>query len=80
VHEPAGDRGDHADDHHADDHHADDHHSDDHGITDVNVYEWLAWTPLLLAIVVLGVAPNLLFHIIDPAVSAVAAAVKAIGA
>ena len=65
-HEPVGD-------------HGDDHHADDHGITDVNIFEWLAWTPLLIAIVVLGVAPNLLFHIIDPAVSAVAAAVKAIG-
>jgi NADH-quinone oxidoreductase subunit M len=35
---------------------------------DVNTYEWVAWLPLLVAIVAFGVAPNLLFSIIDPAV------------
>ena len=33
--------------------------------------EWAAWTPLLVAIVALGVLPNLLFRITDPAVSTV---------
>ena len=43
----------------------DDHHSDIH---DVNIFEWAAWIPLLAGIVVLGVYPQLLFKVIDPAV------------
>ena len=39
-------------------------------VTDVNTYEWIAWTPMLVAILVLGVYPQLLFEIIDPAVNA----------
>ena len=46
--------------------HGDDHHSDIH---DVNTTEWIAWTPLLIAIVVFGVLPNLMFKILDPAVA-----------
>ena len=42
----------------------DDHHSDIH---DVKITEWIAWSPFLLGIVVLGIYPNLLFKIIDPA-------------
>jgi NADH-quinone oxidoreductase subunit M len=45
--------------------HDDDHESDLH---DVNIFEWIAWTPFLIAIVVFGVYPQLLFKIIDPAV------------
>ena len=41
---------------------------DHHDLHDVNTYEWVAWLPLLVAIVAFGVAPNLLFSIIDPAV------------
>jgi NADH-quinone oxidoreductase subunit M len=52
---------------------ADEHHDDLH---DVTTYEWLAWTPLLLGILVLGVFPNILFKIFDPAVSV---ALKAFG-
>jgi NADH-quinone oxidoreductase subunit M len=44
----------------------DEHHSDIH---DVNVFEWIAWTPLLLAIVVFGVYPQLMFKVMDPAVT-----------
>jgi NADH-quinone oxidoreductase subunit M len=49
---------------------------DDHGsgVHDVNVFEWMAWAPLLAAILVLGVYPNLLFKIIDPAVQGVLSA------
>jgi NADH-quinone oxidoreductase subunit M len=46
--------------------HGDDDH--DHEFQDVNVYEWVAWTPLLIAILVFGLVPNLLFKVIDPAV------------
>ena len=31
--------------------------------------EWIAWTPLLIAILVLGVYPNLLFKVMSPAVN-----------
>jgi NADH-quinone oxidoreductase subunit M len=38
-------------------------------IHDVTVFEWVAWTPILLMIVALGVYPNLLFHVTDGAVT-----------
>ena len=47
-----------------------------HDIHDVKLTEWLAWSPLLLGIVVLGIYPQLLFKVIDPAVQV---ALKAYG-
>ncbi len=47
-------------------------------IHDVHVPEWLAWAPLLIAIVVLGVYPHLLFNITDEAVDAVTEGVNAL--
>ena len=41
-------------------------HSDD--LHDVTTFEWIAWTPMLLGILVLGILPNLLFSVFDPAV------------
>jgi NADH-quinone oxidoreductase subunit M len=41
-----------------------------HPIHDINIYEYVAWVPLLIAIVVLGLYPNILFRIMDPAVQA----------
>jgi len=38
-------------------------------IHDVHVLEWIAWTPLMIMIVVLGFYPDLLFSITDGAVS-----------
>jgi NADH-quinone oxidoreductase subunit M len=38
-------------------------------IHDVNTYEWIAWTPLLVAIVVFGVYPDLIFKLTDPGVT-----------
>ena len=74
---PSGDQMEHGHDDHAavahDDHGHDDHSSD---IKDVTVGEWIAWTPFLLAIVVFGVYPQLMFKIIDPAVQV---ALKAFG-
>jgi len=46
-------------------------HGDSHGFEDVNKFEWISWTPLLIAIIVFGLMPNLLFKIIDPAVQGV---------
>jgi NADH-quinone oxidoreductase subunit M len=41
-------------------------------IHDVHLPEWIAWTPLLLLIVALGVYPNLIFKMTDGAVTGVA--------
>jgi NADH-quinone oxidoreductase subunit M len=47
-------------------------HGDDHSdIHDVGRYEWIAWTPLLISIVVFGVYPQLMFKVLDPAVGGV---------
>jgi NADH-quinone oxidoreductase subunit M len=43
---------------------------DDHDLHDVTLVEWIAWTPLLIAIIVFGVFPQLLFGVMDPAVTA----------
>jgi NADH-quinone oxidoreductase subunit M len=53
-----------------DDSSTDDHLDGDHSanLHDVNLIEWLAWTPLLVGIVVFGVYPQLLFKVIEPAV------------
>ncbi|MDJ0769288.1 MAG: NADH-quinone oxidoreductase subunit M [Ilumatobacter sp.] len=47
------------------------HHDDDHAadIHDVTPIEWMSWTPFLIAIVVFGVYPQLMFRVMDPAVS-----------
>ncbi len=42
------------------------HHDDIH---DVGLTEWIAWSPFLIAIVVFGVYPQLMFKIFDPAVT-----------
>ncbi len=47
-------------------------------IHDVHPPEWLAWTPLLIAIVVLGVYPHLLFNITDGAVDLLTEGVQAL--
>jgi NADH-quinone oxidoreductase subunit M len=44
----------------------DDEHADIH---DVTVVEWITWTPFLLAIVLFGVVPALMFDVFDPAVT-----------
>jgi NADH-quinone oxidoreductase subunit M len=58
--------------------HGDDHaHGDGHGdadghgadLHDVTRLEWIAWTPFLVAIVVFGVYPQLMFKVMDPAVT-----------
>jgi len=49
-------------------------------VHDVHWPEWFAWTPLLLLIVALGIYPNFIFRITDPAVSGLAQSVaKVIG-
>ncbi len=48
-------------------------------IHDVHGPEWLAWTPMLILIVVLGVLPALMFDLTDGPVQTIAAALAAIG-
>jgi NADH-quinone oxidoreductase subunit M len=55
-----------------DEHHADEHHE----IVDVKPTEWLAWTPMLVLILVFGVMPNLMFKVFDPAVEVALRAFK----
>ncbi len=45
-----------------------DEHSAQEEVHDVTTHEWLAWSPLLIGILVLGIMPNLLFSVFDPAV------------
>jgi NADH-quinone oxidoreductase subunit M len=47
----------------------DDAHGDHDDIHDVGLTEWIAWSPFLIAIVVFGVYPQLMFKIFDPAVN-----------
>ncbi len=44
-------------------------HDDHEEIEDVTLIEWIAWTPFLVAIVVFGVYPQLMFKVMDPAVT-----------
>jgi NADH-quinone oxidoreductase subunit M len=49
-------------------------------VHDVHGPEWIAWVPLLLLIVALGIYPNLIFRITDPTVTSLANGVaKVIG-
>jgi NADH-quinone oxidoreductase subunit M len=49
--------------------HTDDGDAHDTDIHDVSVVEWITWTPFLIAIVVFGILPNLMFKVFDPAVT-----------
>ncbi|HAS09314.1 NADH-quinone oxidoreductase subunit M [Acidimicrobiia bacterium EGI L10123] len=50
---------------------------DDPNIHDVNGPEWIAWTPLLALILILGVYPNLLFKVSDGSIVNVASQIAA---
>ena len=41
-------------------------------IHDVSPIEWIAWTPILLFIVVLGVYPDIIFSLTDPGATHIA--------
>ncbi|MEM9040442.1 MAG: NADH-quinone oxidoreductase subunit M [Actinomycetota bacterium] len=45
-------------------------HDDEHEVIhDVQPTEWIAWTPFLISIVLFGVYPQLMFKVMDPAVT-----------
>ena len=50
----------------------------DSEIADVSRFEWIAWTPSLVGIVLLGIWPNLIFNVTDDVVSGITASVEAI--
>ena len=43
----------------------------DEEIAQLSVFEWVAWIPMLVPILVLGIYPNLIFSVTDPAVEKV---------
>jgi NADH-quinone oxidoreductase subunit M len=50
-----------------------------HRFHDVEVPEWIAWTPLLVLIVAIGIYPNFVFEMSDTSVGALLAPVAALG-
>jgi NADH-quinone oxidoreductase subunit M len=55
-----------------------DEFKDEH-IHDVHATEWMAWLPMLIPILVLGVYPHLIFRVTDPALSAMGHTFAALG-
>jgi NADH-quinone oxidoreductase subunit M len=48
-----------------------------HTIADVNRYEWAAWTPLIIAMVVFGWVPGLIFGVVDDVSIGIAESISA---
>jgi NADH-quinone oxidoreductase subunit M len=48
-------------------------------IHDIHLPEYIAWSPMLILIVLLGILPGLMFRVTDGAVQTVAAAFRAVG-
>jgi NADH-quinone oxidoreductase subunit M len=51
----------------------------DEEIADVNLTEWIAWLPMLVPILVLGLYPNLIFRVTDPMLTAMGDTFQALG-
>ena len=47
-----------------------------HVIADVNRYEWAAWTPLIIAMVLFGWVPGLIFGVVDDVSVGIAASIS----
>jgi NADH-quinone oxidoreductase subunit M len=52
--------------------------ADEH-VHDVHLSEYLAWVPMLVLILVLGIFPNIIFHVTDPAMTALGDTFQALG-
>ncbi|WP_419863470.1 complex I subunit 4 family protein [Candidatus Poriferisodalis sp.] len=48
-----------------------------HTIADVNRYEWAAWTPLIIAMVLFGWVPGLIFGVVDDVSTGIAESISA---
>jgi NADH-quinone oxidoreductase subunit M len=46
---------------------------------DVHLEEWIAWIPMLVGILVLGIYPRLIFHVTDPVLSGLGQTFSMIG-
>ncbi len=53
--------------------------ADDPDIHDTNTFEWVAWTPLLVLIVLFGFFPGLIFDVMNEPLTSVADVVAALG-
>ncbi len=53
--------------------------ANDESIHDMNKFEWMSWTPLLVLIVVFGFVPGLMFNVMDAPITGIADAVAALG-
>ena len=51
----------------------------DEDIHDVHISEYIAWVPLLVLILVLGVYPNLIFQVTDPVLTSMGETFQALG-
>jgi NADH-quinone oxidoreductase subunit M len=49
----------------------------DDEIADVTVPEWIAWTPMLILVLVIGIYPNLVFRVTDDQMTSVAQSIAA---
>ena len=49
--------------------------ANDPNIVDVQTTEWIAWTPLVVLIIVLGFVPAIIFNVTEPAVAIIAKSV-----
>jgi NADH-quinone oxidoreductase subunit M len=52
--------------------------ADEH-VHDVHVSEWIAWLPMLVLILVLGIFPNLIFQVTDPMLTSMGDTFQALG-
>jgi NADH-quinone oxidoreductase subunit M len=51
----------------------------DEDIPDVTLPEWIAWVPMLVLILVVGIFPNLVFHVTDGQATALSEWIVAAG-
>jgi NADH-quinone oxidoreductase subunit M len=52
--------------------------ADEH-VHDVHLSEWIAWVPMLIPILVLGIYPNFIFHVTDPVLTSMGQTFQAMG-
>ena len=52
--------------------------ADEH-VHDVHVSEWIAWLPMLIPILVLGIYPNFIFDVTDPVLTSMGETFQAMG-
>jgi NADH-quinone oxidoreductase subunit M len=51
----------------------------DEDVPDVQLTEWIAWLPMLVLILVLGILPNIIFRVTDPVLTVMGGTFQALG-